>query len=113
MNAASVRYADNNNVRPHHRMIQILRRGKPVAASTVLNALTEYDADAKKKMPTYIAAIKQEGGRLRIFKVGHSVIAYQLLNYEIFNRSGIPTKKAHEANLDHPVKHHEYIIQPA
>ena len=109
----AVRKFSDNVIRPHNRMIQILRRGRPVSATTVYLELEKIDADVKKKMPQYIQAIKNEGGRLRIYKVGHNVIAYQLLNYELYNRFGSPTKKAHELNLDHPVKGHEYIIQPA
>lgn len=103
----------DGGIRPHNRMIQVLRRRNAVSATTVKLALEELDPDASKKMAQYVASIKSEGGRLRIFKVGHSVIAYQLLNYEMFNRFGAPTKKAHEANLDHPTMQHEYIIQPA
>lgn len=117
MNAAVARQLTPNDeapVRPEHVIVQLLRNGKPVSAKSIHVRLADIIdvPDIEARMPLYVAAIKQHGGQMRVFKSGRSIIAYQLLNPKMFNRYGMPTRRAHEEGLDVPTVRHEVVIQP-
>jgi hypothetical protein len=73
----------------HEKITQVLLSGKPVSPDEIHAVFKGTDQEAVLyRLSTNIYNIRRDGGIVKVHKTGRKVTAYQLVNFEQFDKNG-------------------------
>jgi len=76
-------------VNRHEKITQVLLSGKPVSPDEIAAVFKGTDQEAVLyRLSTNIYNIRRDGGIVKVIKSGRKVTAYQLVNFEQFDKNG-------------------------
>jgi len=76
-------------VNRHEKITQVLLSGKPVSPDEIAAVFKGTDQEAVLyRLSTNIYNIRRDGGIVKVHKTGRKVTAYQLVNFEQFDKNG-------------------------
>jgi hypothetical protein len=73
----------------HEKVAQTMLSGKPVTPDQIRACFAGSDQETVMyRLSTNIYNIRKDGGIVKVFKEGRNVTAYQLVNFDEFNKDG-------------------------
>ena len=76
-------------VNRHEKIAQVLLSGKPVSPDEIASVFKGTDQEAVLyRLSTNIYNVRRDGGIVKVIKNGKKVSAYQLVNFEQFDKNG-------------------------
>jgi len=76
-------------VNRHEKITQVLLSGKPVSPDEIASVFKGTDQEAVLyRLSTNIYNIRKDGGVVKVIKTGRKVTAYQLVNFDQFDKNG-------------------------
>jgi hypothetical protein len=76
-------------VNRHEKITQVLLSGKPVTPDEIRSVFTGTDQEkVLYRLSTNIYNIRKDGGVVKVIKNGRKVQAYQLVNFDQFDKNG-------------------------